>query len=208
LIDTAIEKGELAINFPKPKLVIALSDRDPVRYGPDPGHTKPMGCKGDECPITVVEYSEFQCGFCAKVQPTIKKLLAKYKGKIRWIARDYPLPNHPRARPAAIAAHCAGNQGKYWFMYEKLFENQRALADTDFSRYAKEIGLNTEEYEKCYSSSEEVKALVETNVKSGGKLGVSGTPAIFINGQRISGAVPFEQFERTIESELKSAKKS
>lgn len=212
IIDQAIKSGELKILYERPKeptYDVPVSNEDVVRYGPNDTDIKPLGCKGDECSITVVEYSEFQCPFCSRVLPSVKRLLTEYKGKVRWIVRDFPLSFHQRARPAAIAAHCAANQDKYWQMYTALFDNQRDLEDKDLEKYAKGIdGLNFKKWNDCVKNSAEVEKRIDQNFASGSKLGVSGTPAFFINGRRLSGALPYEEFKRVFDEELKARGKT
>lgn len=213
IVEGGLKKGELVITFPEPEepvYKVTVTNEDHVRYGPDLNDTKPFGCKEDDCQITIVEYSEFQCPFCSRVQPDSKRILGEYKGKIRWIVRDFPLSFHDRARPAAIAAKCAGEQGKYWNMYGTLFDNQRNLADADLKSYAEKIGVDKAKYEHCVANPAAVEAKIDRNFQSGAALGVSGTPAFFINGRRLSGALPYGDFKRVIEEELsgKHKKKS
>ena len=210
IVDSGMKKGELVISYPEPEepvYSVPVRSDDVVRYGPDATDTKPAGCKGDDCPITVVEYSEFQCPFCTRVLPDVKRLLGEYKGKIRWIVRDFPLSFHDRARPAAIAAKCAAAQGKYWQMYSILFENQRNLGDNELKSYADKIGLDKGKFDTCFSKPASVEALIDQNFQSGVQLGVSGTPAFFINGRRLSGAMPYGEFKKIIDDELKGRKK-
>ncbi len=210
IIQDAIKKGDLDIVYPRPKeprFKLTVRDTDQVRYGPKPDQIEPIKCAGNKCPITIIEYSEYQCPFCERVQPDVKRVLTNYKGKIRWIVRDFPLNFHSRAKPAAVAATCAGFQKRYWQMYEKLFENQNALTDADFKKYAKDIGVNMAEWEKCVANPQKALTIIDRNYQSGVKLGVTGTPAFFINGRRISGAQPYAAFERIIEDELKTTKK-
>ncbi len=211
IVSAAMRKGELVVMYPEPiepvyKVTVRADDH--VRFGPDYDDTKPFGCKGTDCAITIVEYSEFQCPFCVRVLPDVKKVLKDYKGKIRWVVRDFPLSFHDRARPAAIAAHCAGQQGKFWNMYGALFDNQRKLGDSDITSYAKKIGLNSAKFEKCQKNPKKVETVIDKNFQSGSALGVTGTPAFFINGRRLSGALPYSEFRRVIESELSKQKKS
>ena len=201
----ARKDGKLAINYSKPEeptYDVKINNDDPIRFGPKPGDTKAIQCKGDDCQITVVEYSEFECPFCSRVKPTIERLLNKYKGKIRWTVRDYPLPFHKRAKPAAVAARCAQEQGKYWEMYNMLFDNQRKLSDADLTSHAKAIGLDMKKYEACTKSPAKAMAIIEKNTASGSTFGVTGTPAFFINGRRLSGAQPYDKFEEIFEEEL------
>jgi len=212
IIAKGIASKELKILYPEPKepvFKLEVTKDDHVRYGPSPSDIEPQGCKGDACPVTIVEYSEFQCPYCARVMPTVKRILAEYKGKIRWVMRDFPLSFHARAMPAAVAAHCAGKQDKFWNMYGKLFENQTKLSDADFATYASAIkGLDKKKWEACVKNPGPIDAKIKNNIDTGAKLGVSGTPAFFINGRRLSGALPYSEFKRVIDDEVGSKKKS
>ncbi len=154
-------------------------------------------------PITIVEFSDFECPFCAKAEPTVKDLLAAYPGKIRLVYRDFPLPMHPRAPKAAEAAHCAEDQGKYWEMHDKLFANSTKLEPKDLKAYARDVGLDGGKFDQCLESGEKAK-LVDMNKKAGDEAGVSGTPAFFINGRQISGAQPLDAFRAIVDQELKT----
>ncbi len=205
ILENARKNQELVVVYPRPSepvYDVPVLATDVVKFGPNPSDIKPSGCKGDDCPITVVEYSEFECPYCSRVIPDVKKVLAEYKGKIRWIVRDYPLPFHERAKPAAIAAKCAAEQGKYWDMYALLFENQQNLKDEDFLSHAKTMSLNLDKFKKCVNNPEPLLAKIEANTESGSKLGVNGTPAFFINGVRLSGALPYNEFKRIIDGQL------
>ena len=153
--------------------------------------------------VTIVEFSDFQCPFCSRAEATVKEVMKVYDGKVRLVYRDYPLPFHPQAEKAAEAAHCAGDQGKYWEMHEKLFANQQALEAPALKGYAKDLGLDQAKFDKCLDAGEKT-GLVETNRKAGEKVGVTGTPAFFINGYMLSGAQPFEEFKAIIDGELAS----
>jgi protein-disulfide isomerase len=210
IVETGIKKGDLVIVTSQPEepvYSVPVTADDVMRYGPEVGDTKPVSCKGDDCAITIVEYSEFQCPFCSRVQPDMKRILTEFKGKIRWTVRDFPLSFHDRARPAAISAKCAAEQGKYWNMYTILFDNQRNLGDADLKSYAEKIGLDKGKYDKCVASPATVEAKIERNFQSGVALGVSGTPAYFINGRRLSGAMPYAEFKRVIDEEMAGKKR-
>jgi protein-disulfide isomerase len=154
-------------------------------------------------PITIVEFSDFECPFCVKAEPTVKALLAKYPDKIKLVYRDFPLPMHPRAPKAAEAAHCAGDQGKYWEMHEKLFANSQKLEVPELKAHAREIqGIDGAKFDRCLDSNEKAQ-VVEKNRKAGEEAGVSGTPAFFINGRLLSGAQPLEAFTAIVDQELK-----
>jgi protein-disulfide isomerase len=152
-------------------------------------------------PITIVEFSDFQCPFCARVEPTVAQLLSKFPDKIRLVYRDYPLPNHGDAPKAAEAAHCAGDQGKYWEMHGRLFSNQDKLKVPDLKAQARELGLDGAKFDQCLDSGEKAR-LVEESRKAGDEAGVSGTPAFFINGRLLAGAQPLSAFEEIVNAEL------
>jgi protein-disulfide isomerase len=158
--------------------------------------------KGDpKARVTIYEFSDFQCPFCGRAEPTVKRVLDEYKGKVRLVYLDYPLPFHPLAQKASEAALCAGDQGKYWEMHEKLFADQSALAVPQLKGAAKALGLDTGKFDRCLDGGDKVKA-VETAKRVGEEAGVTGTPAFFINGRLISGARPFEDFKAMIDGEL------
>lgn len=155
-----------------------------------------------DAPVTIVEFSDYECPFCVRAEPTVKDLLAKYPGKIKLVYRDFPLPMHPRAPKAAEAAHCAGDQGKYWEMHDRLFAPGTKLEIADLKAHAREVGVDGTKFDKCLDSGEKAKE-VEANRKAGDEAGVSGTPAFFINGRLLSGAQPLEAFSAIVDQELK-----
>jgi len=153
-------------------------------------------------PITIVEFSDFECPYCVKAEPTVKDLIAAYPGKIRLVYRDFPLPMHKSAPKAAEAAHCAEDQGKYWEMHDKLFANATKLDPKDLKVYARDVGLDGGKFDQCLDSGEKAK-LVDSHKKAGDEAGVSGTPAFFINGRQLSGAQPLDAFKAIVDQELK-----
>jgi protein-disulfide isomerase len=155
----------------------------------------------DSAPVTIIEFSDYQCPFCSRAEETVKKVLDEYKGKVRLVFRQYPLPFHAQAAKASEAALCAGDQGKYWEMHEKLFANQQALAVDQLKQHAKGLGLDGSKFDKCLDSGEKTK-IVDASKKAGDEAGVNGTPAFFINGRPLGGAVPFEKFKEIIDYEL------
>lgn len=210
IIKQGQKNGELVINYPQPKeplFQLSLTDADHTRFGPSAEDTKPMGCDKKSCPITVVEYSEFQCPYCSRAIPAIKRVLADYRGKISWTVRDFPLSFHDRARPAAVAAHCAGDQGKFWNMYQAIFDNQNDLQDENLKKYAAKVVTDKAKWEECFKNPTAKDPVIQTNMESGMKVGVTGTPAFFINGRRLSGAVPYEEYKRIIDEEMSRRKK-
>jgi len=155
----------------------------------------------DGAPIEIIQFAEFQCPYCGKVGDTMEKLLAEYPGKLKIVYRDFPLGFHDRAIPAAIAANCAGEQDKYWDMHGILMKNQTKLQDTDLAGFAKEVGVEMDKWSTCLKDPAQ-EAEVKKDMEDASAVGVTGTPAFFINGVLLSGAVPFDQFKSIIDKEL------
>jgi len=153
-------------------------------------------------PVTIVEFSDFQCPFCSQLIPTLEQVKAKYGDKVRIVFRMYPLPFHQNAAKAAEAALCANEQGKFWELHDVMFKNQNALGVEDLKKSAASLGLNSDEFGKCLDSGK-TAATVQSDMKDGSTAGVSGTPAMFINGRFISGAVPIDQITSVIDDELR-----
>lgn len=134
-------------------------------------------------PVTIVEFSDFECPYCGRAHPILTELLRELEGQVKVVFRNYPLSGHPRAMPAARAAVAAGHQGKFWEMADLLFEHQRALEDEDLTRYAQQIGLDLERFEADLHAPE-TQAAIERDREEGSRLGVEGTPTFFVNGRR------------------------
>jgi protein-disulfide isomerase len=162
--------------------------------------------KGPEgAPVTIVEFSDFQCPFCSRAIGTVDEVLKAYPDKVRLVFRQFPLEFHKQAPKAAEASLCAHDQGKFWEMHDKLFANQKALEVPALKGYAKELGLDAAKFDKCLDSGEKA-ATVQADMADGQKVGVNGTPAFFINGILLSGAQPFEEFKSVIDAELQAKK--
>ncbi|MEM9192971.1 MAG: thioredoxin domain-containing protein [Myxococcota bacterium] len=134
-------------------------------------------------PITIVEFSDFECPYCGRAHPVLTRALREFQGQVRLVFMQYPLDGHDHAGPAARASIAAGNQGKFWQMHDLLFENQRALEPEDLVGYAEDLGLDLTQFRNDMLA-EETQARVVANKELGRELGVSGTPTIFINGRR------------------------
>lgn len=154
--------------------------------------------------VTIIEFSDFQCPFCEKfftqTFPQIKKNYIQ-TGKIKYVYRDYPLDIHQYANKAAQAAKCGDEQGKFWEFHDKIFENQNSLNNESFSQFAKELGLNTNEFNNCLDSGRKVQNVLK-DFQDGNSYGVTGTPTFFINGKELVGAQPYEVFQQIIEEKL------
>jgi protein-disulfide isomerase len=156
--------------------------------------------------VNIVVFSDFQCPFCGRVNPTLEKLTKDYAGKVRVFFKHYPLPFHQDAPLASQAALAAGAQGKFWDMHDKLFANQQALKRPDLDRYAKELGLDEGKFKQALDSNA-FKARIDADMALGSRVGVNGTPASFVNGRLVSGAQPYEAFKPIVDQEIATANK-
>jgi protein-disulfide isomerase len=166
-----------------------------------------LGTKGAK--ITLVEFGDFQCPACAATHPIVSQLLTEYKGKVTFVFRNYPLAIHQNAKISAEAAEAAGAQGKFFEMYDALYQNQQEWAESKnpleyFQKYAQAIGLDVDKF------TEEVKAnkyknKIEKDVADGNALGVSATPSFFINGEKITGGLPYDEFKAKFDAILKGS---
>jgi protein-disulfide isomerase len=162
--------------------------------------------RGDyDAPITIVEYSDFECPFCSRFHPTLLQVMDEYGEDVRWIYRHFPLASiHPQATPAAEASECAAAQGgndAFWAYSDRLFDNQTSLGRSFYVELAGDIGLSTGEFESCLDEGRFAQK-VQDQYQSGLSAGVRGTPGTYINGQSIPGAVPYEQVKAVIDSLL------
>ncbi|MCP3143301.1 DsbA family protein [Pyxidicoccus xibeiensis] len=154
--------------------------------------------------VTLVEFSDYECPFCSRADLTVKKLQEQYGKKLRVVMKQNPLSFHPKAKPAAIAAMAAGEQGKYWEYHEKLFTNQKQLDDASLEKYAQELGLDMAKW-KSDLSNPKFQDVIQKDQAQASQLGASGTPAFFINGRFLSGAQPIDNFRALIDEELSKA---
>ncbi len=151
--------------------------------------------------VTIVEFADFQCPYCSKAGEVVEKLMAAYPGQVRLVYRHFPLSFHKDAPKAAEASMCADQQGKFWQFHDALYAHQDALGVDDLKGQAFKLGLDLKRFEACLDSSE-MRAVVASDMKEGERLGVSGTPAFFLNGYMLSGAQPEEKFRHLIDREL------
>lgn len=161
----------------------------PVRGSPD-------------APVTIVEFSDFECPYCKQASTTIASVIAKYPGKIKFVYRDFPLENiHPQARRAALAARCAGQGGKFWEYHDVLFAQSPKLAPDDLRRYATQVGLDAGKFDACLVNGA-TDAALQKDIDEGNTLGITGTPVFYINGRTLRGAQRIDAFARVIDDEL------
>ncbi|MCL5782217.1 MAG: DsbA family protein [Patescibacteria group bacterium] len=192
-------------------LIVAL--QKPVN-GTSAGAPSPISTidhvKGPEnAPVTIIEFSDFQCPACEAYYSLVSKIVNDYPDTVRLVYRHFPLPQHPNAIPAAMASEAASAQGKFWEMYDLLFSNHAdwtELADpTDvFIGYAGKIGLNVEQFKQDISSST-LKARVQANADEAVKIGVNYTPSFFVNGKIINNPQSYEEFKAIIEKAAKGS---
>lgn len=157
---------------------------------------------GENAKVVINEFSDFQCGFCARAKDTVKQIKQFYGDKVKLYYRHFPLSqSHPEAQPSAIASECAKDQGKFWEYHDKLFDNQKDLPTKPYTRFATELGLDLAKFETCLKDPAKAE-LVTNEFKAGEKATVNSTPMFFVNGRKLSGALPFEQFKAVIDEEL------
>ena len=172
-----------------PRLTVAITSDDPSQGSAT-------------APVTVVEYSDFQCPFCLRVAPTLKELRTKYGDKIRLVWKDFPLTQiHPQAFVAAQAGNCAREQGKFWEYHDRLFANQAALQPEFLKKYAAEVGMDATKFNACLDTAK-YEAKVQESLGVGTGLGITSTPTVYVNGRMVNGAQPIEVFEGIIDDEL------
>ena len=162
----------------------------------------PKGAK--YAPVTIVEFSDYECPFCSKVGPTYKKIMETYGDQVRVFFKQNPLSFHKKARLAAAASLAAGAQGKFWEMHDVLFENQKALDRADLERYAAEMGLNMKKFNKALDN-ETYEDQIAADQELSEMVQARGTPNHFVNGRKLNGAKPFEDFKVIIDEEIKKS---
>lgn len=151
--------------------------------------------------VTLIVFSDFQCPYCKRHEPTMDQVLREYGDKVRVVFRHFPLSLHPYAQKAAEASECAGEQDKFWEMHDKMFGNQSALTIDDLKKYAKELKLNESKFNDCLDSSK-YAAKVNQQAAEAQAAGITGTPGTFVNSELVKGAYPFETFKQLIDRAL------
>lgn len=160
-----------------------------------------MGKK--KAPVTIVEYSDFECPFCARGAQTMDQIKEQYvdDGKVKIVFKHFPLAFHKNAQKAGEAAECAGDQGKFWEMHDKMFENQKSLMVDNLKQYAADLGLKADKFNTCLDEGKYAQKVMD-DMADGKRNGVSGTPAFFVNDVMVSGAQPIENFKKIIDAYL------
>lgn len=157
-----------------------------------------------DAPVTLVEFSDFQCPYCSRYSTTLNDLLAKYGKEVRLVYRQFPLSQiHPFAEKAAEASLCAADQGHFWEMHDLMFQGQAQLSEADLRAKAARLQINMDTFSQCLLS-DKYAAKVRQDQQEGQRLGITGTPALFINGRFLSGALSLDDLARIIDEELHS----
>lgn len=174
LVSEGYEKSEIEELF---TARYAADKRVEIAIAGSPVRGAPMA------PVTIVEFSDFECPYCGAAAPVLHRTLREFEGRVKLVFKQYPLDQHPRAAVAARASYAAGRQGKFWEMHDLLFENQRALEDDDLERCATQLGLDLARF-RADMASPEAQARVDQDKAEGRRVGVQGTPTVFVNGRR------------------------
>lgn len=154
--------------------------------------------------VTIVEFSEFQCPFCKRVEPTLQQIKETFGDDVKFVWKHQPLPFHPNAMPAAEAAEAAREQGKFWEMHDLMYANQQELSPVKYEEWAKQIGLDLDKFKQAIEGHND-KIRIAEDMNLGSSIGATGTPTFFINGRQLVGAQPFEAFKTVIEQEVAKA---
>jgi protein-disulfide isomerase len=215
------ELGDATLDQVKPQIVQFLSQRQEAvatrafvdqlraKYKPQiflvapkvevsTGDLEPRGPAG--APITLVAFSDYECPYCKRAETTVEEVLKAYPDKIRFYHRDFPLDFHASARPAAIAARCANEQGKFWPYRTALYASAELSTDR-FKEIADQTGLDRAKFDECLGSNR-FDAAIAKDMDDGANVGVNGTPAFFVNGRVLSGAQPLDAFKSANDAEL------
>ncbi len=184
-------KGTVQVSLPQPRTAVNL-----------PPNAPSLGPK--DAKVTVVEFLDYQCPYCHRVQAVVDEILGRYAGKVRFVHRDFPLDMHPQAAVASRAAHCAGEQDRFWDYHKSLLTVPGDMSDQDLKSRAASLRLEAGKFGTCLASDRYAREVQET-MDYGLELGITGTPTFFINGRRLVGVRPIEDFRTAIEAELSAA---
>ena len=174
--------------------------QDVPRFMADPAMTKGPAA----APVTIFEWSDYECPFCQRAQDVLQRLQAEFPDTVRFVFKDFPLRSHPNALPAALAARCAGTQGRYWEYHDLLFVGQPDLSRDHLIGYARRLGLEVPGFTECLDSGR-FRDAVLAEQREGREAGVRATPTFFINQRKIEGALPLDEFRDAIRQALRDA---
>jgi protein-disulfide isomerase len=183
-----------------------LERKHQVKYIIEPLRT-PIAATGPSrgpatAPVTIVEFSDFECPFCERLNPALAQVRKEFGDQVRIVFRQFPLSSiHPNAQKAAEASLCANDQGKFWEMHDALFADRSRLPIAELKKTAATLKMDAKKFDACLDSGKYAEQ-VKTDLREGMQAGVTGTPALFINGRPLSGAVPFEEIAKIVRDEL------
>lgn len=159
---------------------------------------------GKDAPVTIVEFSDFQCPYCRAAEPAVKQIRAKYGDRVKLVYMDFPLGMHPHAMDAAVAGRCAAAQDKFWQFHDAMFADQKKLDPASLKQTAAKLGLDTKKFDACFDGKQVVPG-IRADQAEGERLGVSGTPTFFINGRQMVGLESPQSLSEVIDDELARA---
>ena len=191
------KSAPIEVYFQKPKMSVDVQAGDSPFIG------------SAKAAVTIVEFSDFQCPFCSRAADTVHELKKKYGDRIKLAYKNFPLPMHKDARPAAEAALCVNEQGmdKFWKFHDLAFKNQDKLDTNSLQKFAKDSGVDSKKFSDCITAKKFASA-VQKDLEYGEKIGVKSTPTFFVNGQIVNGALPVDSFSEIIDDELSETKKN
>lgn len=176
----------------------AAGAQDAPRFTADPAMTRGPAA----APVTIFEWSDYECPYCKRAQETLHRLQGEFPDTVRFVFKDFPLRSHPNALPAALAARCAGAQGRYWEYHDLLFVGQPDLSRADLIGYARRLGLDAPAFTECLDTGR-FRDAVLADQREGREAGVRATPTFFINQRKIEGALPLDEFRAAIKQALR-----
>lgn len=189
-LDSLKKKGDVRVMLESPMVAVA-ADNSPS-LGPA------------NAPVKIIEFADFQCPYCKQMHPELKKLQEEFPNKTILTYKDFPLAMHQNAEKAAEAAHCAGDQGKFWEYHDAIFESSAPLDIANLKEMSKSLKLDQAAFDKCLDSGKQA-ATVAKGFEEGKKLGITGTPTIFINGHVVSGAAKYDTLKELVEQQAGAA---
>jgi protein-disulfide isomerase len=211
LVRSSVERTGKEVNALKGVLEAASRGEPPRdvarRERIDPSRRYPVNTKGapvrgdPDAKVAVVEFSDFQCPFCSRSVGTLDQIAQAYGDRVRIVFKHMPLEMHAKAPAAHAAAEAAHRQGKFWPMHDKIFANQAQMSPEKYREYAREIGLDLGRFDRDVADGSVQKRIAEDTAEAA-RLGVTGTPAFFVNGRYLKGAVPFEDIKKLLDEDL------
>jgi protein-disulfide isomerase len=212
LVRSAVDRTGAEVNSLRGSIDAAAKAGPPSRdtaaqNRPDPNRRYPVSTKGapvrgdPEAKIAVVEFSDFQCPYCGRAVTLLDQISKTYGDQVRIVFKHLPLGMHPKAPAAHAAAEAAHRQGKFWQMHDKIFANQAEMSPEKYRQYAKEIGLDLARFDRDVADAS-LKQRIDADAAEAERLGVTGTPAFFVNGRYLAGAVPFERIKALLDEDL------